>query len=156
MLAALLGCSSFAFAESDRNLAAGAKIAASSVMPGSKAESVADGLVADESRWLAASEDKSPWIELTFPKPVRIGAVDVFSGWKSEPGLEGFDLVFEVDGKQVAPPQGTVRGSKENISRIEVGLQNVSKLRLTLASRVPAESARSPSMKTKAPLPVPG
>ncbi len=137
MLAALLGCSAFAFAESDRNLAAGAKITASSVMPGSKAESVADGLVADESRWLAASGDKSPWIELTFPEPVKIGSVDVFSGWKSEPGLEGFDLAFEVEGKQVAPSQGKVRGAKENIRRIEVGLQNVSKLRLTLAKSGP-------------------
>ncbi|OYV05274.1 MAG: hypothetical protein CFE26_12450, partial [Verrucomicrobiales bacterium VVV1] len=137
MLAALLGCSAFAFADNERNLAAGAKITASSVMPGSKAESVADGLAADESRWLAASGDKSPWIELTFPEPVKIGAVDVFSGWKSEPGLDGFDLTFEVDGKQVNPPQGKVRSATENIRRIEVGLENVSKLRLTLAKPGP-------------------
>lgn len=137
MLAALLGCSPFAFAESDRNLAPAAKITASSIMPGSKAEFVADGLVADESRWIAASEDKSPWIEMTFPEPVRIGAVDVFSGWKSEPGLDDFDLTFEVDGKQLATPQGKVRGASGNIRRIEAGLQNVSRLRLALAKAGP-------------------
>ena len=91
-----------AFAEGT-NLARNAKVTASSERPGNPAKAVADGAVDDESRWLAA-EDASTWVELSFPKPVNIGIVDVFSGWKDEPGLDGFDLAFEVDGKPVSTP----------------------------------------------------
>lgn len=45
----------------------------------------------------------------------------MFSGWKNEPGLEDFDLTFEVGGKQVATPQGKVRRDIDNISRTEAG-----------------------------------
>lgn len=125
-------CGSALLAADDSNLAKGAKVTTSSAMPPTKGELAVDGLVADESRWLAAKDDQAPWVELTFPKPVNVGIVDVFSGWKDEPGLDGFDITFEVDGKPVSRPQGKVRNATENVSRIEAGIQNVSKLRLTL------------------------
>lgn len=121
----------------DTNLASQARVTSSSTMEGSKAGSVADGLVSDESRWLAASGDSAPWVELSFPKPVKIGAIDVFSGWKDEPGLDAFNLTFEVDGKQVGPDEAKVRNNRENARRVETDLRKVSKLRLTLVKPGP-------------------
>lgn len=126
-------CGSALAPAAELNLARDAKVNSSSTFSSSKAESIADGIVTDESRWLAASNDPMPWIELVFPKPIDIGVVDVFSGWKDEPGLDDFDLSFEVDGKQVGTAQGKVRGATAKLSRIEAGVRNVSKLRLTLA-----------------------
>lgn len=125
------GCS-FAFAD-EINLAKGVKISSSSASPQTPAKAAVDGVVTDASRWLATQGDKAPWIELTFPQPVTIGAVDVFSGYKTEPGLDDFDLTFEIDGKQVNPVEGKIRGNKANSKRVTPGLTNVSKLRLTLA-----------------------
>ncbi len=138
ILLALLGCSSLTCAAEEANLAKGAKITSSSARPGNPAAAVADGLAADDSRWLATQEDPAPWVEMTFPKPAIIGVVDVFSGWEKEPGLDGFDLTFEVDGKPVSTPHGKVRGLTENAKRVEVGLENVTKMRLTLAKPGPA------------------
>lgn len=139
ILLALIGCSFLPLTAEEANLARKAKVTASSERPGNPAKAVADGAVDDESRWLAA-EDASTWVELSFPKPVNIGIVDVFSGWKDEPGLDGFDFAFEVDGKPVSTPQGKVRGVTDhsNANRVKVGLQNVTKLRLTLAKPGPA------------------
>jgi hypothetical protein len=138
---ALLGCSSLTASAAEVNLAQGAEVTSSSARPGNPAGAVADGLAADDSRWLATQEDKLPWVELAFPKPVKIGVVDVFSGWQDEPGLAAFDLTFEVDGKPVVPPEGKVRGvsGDANARRVEIGLQNVTRMRLTLAGPGPAK-----------------
>jgi hypothetical protein len=120
------------------NLARGAKITSSSARPENPAKAVADGMAADDSRWLATQTDKAPWVELTFPKSVNIGVVDVFSGWQDEAGLDAYDLTFEVDGKPVSAPQGKVRGITANANRSEIGLKNVTRMRLTLAKRGPA------------------
>ncbi len=131
-------CSALTSAASDANLAEGARIKASSAMASYPATAVADGVVSDKSRWLAADGDPLPWIELAFPKPVKIGALDVFSGYKSDGALEAFDLTFEVDGKWMSPAEGKVRDSQDTTRRIEVELQNVAKLRLTLVKPGPA------------------
>ena len=122
------------------NLAKNAKITSSSERSGNPAQAVADGLVADDSRWLAAQGDSSPWVEMTFPKPVTIGVVDVFSGWQNEPGLDVFDLTFEANAKTIRSPQEKIKDIPENVNakRVEVGLKNVTKMRLTLSKPGPA------------------
>ncbi len=137
MLVAVAGAA-FTAAASDANLTDRAKVTASSTLGNSKPAAVADGEVSDKSRWLAADGDPLPWIELAFPKPVKIGALDIFSGYKNEGALEAFDLTFEVDGKWVSPAEGKVRNSHDTTRRIEVELRNVSKLRLTLIKPGPA------------------
>ena len=77
-------CSAFPAVASNVNLAEGTSIKASSTFGDTKAAAVADGIVADDSRWLSAAGDAAPWVELTFPKPVKIGAIDIFSGYKNE------------------------------------------------------------------------
>ena len=120
------------------NLAAGAVVSASSSQATYPANLANDGVVTDQSRWLPLQSDTSPWIEISFPAPVKIGAIDVFSGFKNEAGLDAYDLTFEVDGKQESPAAGKVRGNKETMQRIEPLVQNVSKLRLTLTKPGPA------------------
>ncbi len=132
LLIALLSTALPALA-SNENLAAGTSVQASSTAPKSTAAAVADGVVSDESRWLAAADDAAPWIELTFPKPVKIGAIDVFSGYKKEAALDAFELIFEINGQPVKPVEAKVRDNLELSRRVEVDLQNVSKLRLVLA-----------------------
>lgn len=122
----------------NENLAGGASVQASSTAAYSKASAVADGVVSDESRWLAAADDAAPWIELTFSKPVKIGAIDVFSGYKKEAALDAFDLSFEVNGQPISLEAGVVRDNREPSRRVELDLQNVSKLRLALAKPGPA------------------
>jgi hypothetical protein len=137
-LALLMGSGLPALSAGDVNLTEGARVTSSSAMPTNKAEFVVDGVVSDESRWLAASGDAAPWVELTFSKPVNIGSVDVYSGWKDEGGLEGFDLSVVVDGKRVSPDQGQVRNNRDLAKRVETNLRNVSSLRLTLPKSGPA------------------
>ncbi len=137
-LALLMGSGLPGLAAGDVNLTEGARVTSSSAMPTNKAEFVVDGVVSDESRWLAASGDAAPWVELTFSKPVNIGSVDVYSGWKDEGGLEGFDLSVVVDGKRVSPDQGQVRNNRDLAKRVETNLRNVTSLRLTLPKSGPA------------------
>jgi|PlaIllAssembly_1097288.scaffolds.fasta_scaffold1695874_2 hypothetical protein len=76
-------CSAFPAVAADVNLGEGTSIKASSTFGNSKAAAVADGVVSDESRWLAASGDTAPWVELTFPKPVNAqyeNIIDVLRG----------------------------------------------------------------------------
>jgi hypothetical protein len=131
------------------NLADGASIKASSTAANSKAAAVADGVVSDESRWLAAKDDAAPWVELTFSKPVNIGAIDVFSGYKKEGVLDAFDLVFEVNGKPVIPAAGIIRDNREAALRVAVDLQAVSKLRLALTKPGPARIREIAVYETK-------
>jgi hypothetical protein len=131
-------CTAFPVVAADANLAEGTSIKASSTFGNSKAAAVADGVVSDGSRWLAANGDAAPWVELSFPKPVKIGALDIYSGYKSEGALDAFDLSFEVNGKPISPAAGKIRDNRETVRRVEVELQNVSKLRLTLTRPGPA------------------
>jgi hypothetical protein len=131
-------CSALPTVASNVNLAADARTAASSTMGNSKVAAVADGVVSDESRWLAANGDAAPWVELSFPKPVKIGAIDIYSGYKNEGALDAFDLTLEVNGQSVSPAAGKVRDNRETARRVEVEFQNVLKLRLTLTKPGPA------------------
>ena len=131
-------CTAFPVVAADVNLAEGTSIRTSSTFSNSKVVAVADGVVSDESRWLAANGDAAPWVELSFPKPVKIGAIDIYSGYKNDGALDAFDLTFEVSGRFVSPAAGKVRDNREMARRVEVDVQNVSKLRLALIKPGPA------------------
>ncbi len=116
------------------NLARGVKVSASSHRGSYMPEAVVDGVVSDNSRWLAMEDDSSPWVELVFSNPVKIGAVDVFSGWGNGERsiLDAFDLMMEVNGKWMSPDSGRIRNNTEVGRRVEMDGRTVSKLRLCL------------------------
>ncbi|WP_162029853.1 MULTISPECIES: discoidin domain-containing protein [unclassified Lentimonas] len=126
----LLGTSS-ALA-TDVNLAKGATAIASSHQADYRADNSLDQVVSDDSRWLAAKGDKTPWIEITFPAPVTVEAVDVLSGWKSDTKsvLADFDLSLEIDGVWVTVKAGKIRKNTEVSRRVNLSGRKVAKLRL--------------------------
>jgi hypothetical protein len=111
------------------NLAAGVSVTASSERGAASAAKAVDGMVADDSRWLAAADDRDPWIEIDFGAERKVAVVDVFSGWKTRDPMASFDL--EVwDGREwLAEPAWRVRGNRETARRVVMG-RNTAKLRL--------------------------
>jgi hypothetical protein len=120
------------------NLAIGAAATASSARSSYPAASAIDGVVDDKSRWLAAETDPQPAIEIRFSKPVSIGAVDIHSGWEAQPGLAGFDVTFESDGRWQQPEAGKVRGNTDPAKRLLVSLGQVTALKLVVPETSPA------------------
>lgn len=114
------------------NLAKTASASASSHRGPNVPDMVCDEVIGDASRWLAAEGDAKPWIELSFPKPTTVGMIDVFSGWKSEAGLDAYDVTVEVDGRWLRDKAWQVRENTKNNKRTYIDQRNVSKLRLTL------------------------
>ncbi|MEN8844412.1 MAG: hypothetical protein ABF323_10575 [Lentimonas sp.] len=114
------------------NLATSATVSASSARAKYPAAQAVDEIVSDASRWLAAENDSKPWIELSFPKPIIVGMIDVFSGWKSEAGLDAYDVTVQVDGVWQRDETWQVRGNAKNAKRTYIDRSNVLKLRLTL------------------------
>ncbi|MEK7954441.1 hypothetical protein [Luteolibacter soli] len=119
------------------NLAAGSIATASSARSADPATHAVDGLVEDGSRWLATETDAQPTLEIRFAKAVSIGAVDVYSGWEDQPGLAGFDVSFESDGRWQQPEEGKVRGNADPARRLLVSLERVTALKLVVAERSP-------------------
>lgn len=117
---------------------AGATVAASSARPSYPAAHVIDRVVDDGSRWLASEADMQPTLEIRFPRPVSIGAVDVYSGWEDQPGLAGFDVGFESDGKWQFPEVGKVRGNTATAKRLMVSLEKITALKLVVPEKSPA------------------
>jgi hypothetical protein len=114
------------------NRAAGGKVTASSSRDGNLPGKVVDGVVADESRWLAAESDKVPWLEIAFASPVDFAAVDVFSGWKRDSTLKDFDVSVESGGKWTSPAEGKVRGNRNPALRLDLAGKSVTRLKLSL------------------------
>ena len=115
----------------DLNLARHAVVSASSKRGGNVAQKVVDGLGSDTSRWLTDLNAADAWIELSFPEPLgKIRAIDIYTGWKLGYVLDDFDLTVETGGKWFKPPAGKVRGNIETMIRIQVDVQNVSKIRI--------------------------
>lgn len=112
------------------NLAKGAKVHASSESEKYAAAYVVDGNIADNSRWLAATDDRKPWIELDFGKEIKIAVADIYSGWNGgESAMVEFDLEIWNGRAWISEPTWKVKGSKNIVRRIEVG-RNASKLRV--------------------------
>ncbi|MCW1925297.1 discoidin domain-containing protein [Luteolibacter arcticus] len=120
------------------NLAVGAEATSSSVRPLNPASYAIDGVVDDRSRWLASETDKQPSIEIRFARPVSIGAIDVYTGWEDQPGLAGFDVSFETDGRWQHPETGKVRGNIDPAKRLLVSLNRVTALKLVVPEKSPA------------------
>ncbi len=123
----------------EANLTNGARISASTSRPGMEAPFAIDGKVVDASRWLAAADDPSPWLEIEFSAPVDMGAVDIFTGFEEEPPTTRFDLSFEVGGKWIAPPEGQVSGNWANPRRLKIPLEKVSRLKISFPPRAPGK-----------------
>lgn len=115
-------------------LPAGAKVTASGSASGTSPELVADGIVADDSRWLAAESDPSPWVEIAFPEPVAIGAIDIYSGWQHWHAAADFDVLLESGGVWEAPAAGKIRGNTSAALRLPVRGQGISRVKLVLAA----------------------
>lgn len=91
------------------DLARTAKVTASGMHETGKPELVVDGLVRDlpsliEHRWMAPLESDGAWIELTFPKPVKLSRVQLTfdTGFHRELTLSSSD---SISGKMVRAPQ---------------------------------------------------
>ena len=117
------------------NLTQAAEVSASSARPQFPASQAVDGLVSDASRWLAAENDAAPWLEIRFAAPVDIALVDVFSGWDAEPGIAGFSLSYESNGRWQNPPAGQVKSNQETARRVSLNAPKVTRLRLALAPK---------------------
>lgn len=85
LLALLASLAVVPLAADESNLVKGAKSTASSALPTNKPEFVSDGQVTDESRWLAAKNDKAPRIEFTFPSPSTSVSSRCFPAGKTNP-----------------------------------------------------------------------
>ncbi|MGB2560665.1 MAG: hypothetical protein ACPIG6_08720 [Akkermansiaceae bacterium] len=124
------------------NLAEGAKVRASSEREGASASLAVDGVVADNSRWLAAEGDQRPWIELAFPAPQKVGMVDVFSGYltgnQNGDSLRDFDISVQVKGNWQQDNSWQVRSNTQTSKRVYIDRDAVSKIRLTLTKPGPA------------------
>ena len=116
----------------DLNYAAQAQVSVSSQYDDYRGAHVNDGVVSDQSRWLAAKTDPNPWVELAFAEPINVGVIDVFSGWKEGSTLEAFDLSVLVDGKWRREPNWTIRYNQQSARRIYIDRQQVRKIRLSL------------------------
>ena len=116
----------------DINLAEAASVSASSFRGKYIPGKVNDGVVSDASRWLAAEGDPKPWVELAFPKPVKVGMIDVFSGWKSGSCMKDFNVSVEVNGTWKCHENWNIRKNTKSSKRIYIEQNNVSKVRLEL------------------------
>ena len=125
-------------AEADEiNHADKASVTASSARENAAANLIVDGLVADNSRWLAAEGDQKPWIELAFAQPQKVGMIDVFSGYKTGDSLQGFDISLEVKGSWEQSDSWKIRNNTQTAKRVYIDRVDVSKIRLALTKAGP-------------------
>ena len=83
------------------NLGSGAVVKASSNRGDYAATHVVDGIVDDQSRWLASADDQRAWIEIVFPKKIDVGCFELYSGWNQEAGsaLESARVLMKGGGR---------------------------------------------------------
>ena len=114
------------------NLAKKASVSASSYRAKYEPNNVNDEVVSDASRWVASPNDTKPWIELSFPQPVLLGMIDVFSGRQSGNALDDYDVAVEVNGKWELADAWKIRGNEQLQKRVYIDRKNVAKIRLSL------------------------
>jgi len=121
----------------DINYARLATVKASSEMEPYVAANVKDGIVSDESRWLAAANDSKPWIELEFKQPIKVGMIDVFAGYKDRTPLSAYNLSLLINDQWEAHADWQMRNNKKFDNRVYIDRENVSKIRLELINKNP-------------------
>ena len=121
----------------ETNHADKATITASSEREGAAADLAVDGIVADNSRWLATEDDQKPWIELAFPAPQKVGMIDVFSGYGKGDSLQDFDVSVEIQGSAGVSPAWKIRNNTQTAKRVYIDRVDVSKIRLALTKAGP-------------------
>ena len=104
----------------DTNYARLATVKASSEMEPYVAANVKDGIVSDESRWLAAANDSKPWIELEFKQPIKVGMIDVFAGYKDRTPLSAYNLSLLINDQWQAHADWQMRNNKKFDNRVYI------------------------------------
>lgn len=153
----------------DTNLAVGATGTAMSAHAKYPASNIVDQVVSDTSRWVAEKGVSDAWIELTFPAPVDIQIVDVFTGWMSRGAedadsvLSDFDLSLKVGDEWVESEAWEIRGNTLNERRVYIEGKQVTKLRLSVVGSNPGrireiavfdnkETAGLPTLEAQRPI----
>lgn len=116
---------------SEKNLAAGARVTASSIRGEMQASHAIDGKVTDASRWLAKEDDQTPWLQLDFSEPVDIALVDLFTGWEEEPPTNEFRISIKRDGAWSEPQEGNISENHDNPRRVILPGKAVSSLKVS-------------------------
>jgi len=133
----LYACMSTIAYGTETNWAETATVSASSERSGYAKDNANDGVVNDTSRWLAAEEDPSPWIELSFTGATTIRRIDIFSGWRSESALTDYKIRLWVDNAWQDKPEWEFHGTQDTVQRIYLDESQVIKLRIELLTASP-------------------
>lgn len=137
MLCLLSTCISTMTFGTETNWAETASVSASSERSGYAKDNANDSVVNDSSRWLAAAEDPSPSIELSFSEPTTIRRIDIFSGWRNGDSLSDYQISLHVDGTWQSEPEWEILGNQETLQRIYLDESQVTKLRIQLLNAKP-------------------
>ncbi len=124
--------------DQDSNLTLGAKAESSSVRADYHAANAIDQTISDASRWLSEPSDPTGWLKITFPQNVKIGVVDVFSGYQDGSPIQEFDLSLHIGGHWITPASGKVRGNQELNRRIKINEEDVAAIKLQVVRPSPA------------------
>ncbi|MDQ8206314.1 hypothetical protein QEH52_02260 [Coraliomargarita sp. SDUM461003] len=103
------------------NIARTAQVRASSVLesPRYVAANAVDGVISDESRWVSARNFDGPvWLELTFPEPIRLGGVHLFSGFRTGDAISGFNFQYRVGEAWHRIPSAQIEGNHATALRV--------------------------------------
>ena len=134
LVACLAGLLSTPAVAAPVNLAATAQVRASSEQAIYPARFAVDGVVSDASRWLAVAGQGPATMELEFPVPVDIAAVDLYSGWEDQADLAEIEINIRTRGMWLDVPAAKVSGNRENHRRLAIEAKAVQGLRLKLAA----------------------
>jgi hypothetical protein len=103
------------------NLALTAQARASSVLetPRYQASNAIDGVISDASRWVSARDaSETAWLELTFPKVVRIGGVHLYSGYRKGDAVNAFNFEYRIGDEWFEIPSANLEGNQANAIRV--------------------------------------
>lgn len=134
-LACIAGLSIANTALADKNWAQSSTIKTSSHDGDNTANLIIDGVVSDTSRWLSSPNDKAPWIEITLPRTIPVGMIDVFSGWKDGSAVKDFDVSILQGGNWSKSPKWQVRNNTQTSKRVYIDRHNISKIRIDIVGK---------------------
>jgi len=97
-----------------QSLTKGARVGASGTYKAFRAEYAADGLFAEESRWIV---DGAGWLALDLGEPKTFRSVFVATGWKREAqhSAHNFDVQAKSGGEWVTLPNGAIRENDRTV-----------------------------------------
>lgn len=95
----------------EQSLARGAEVRVSGVHESYRGEHIVDGVISDESRWIAAGPGS--WVEIDMGESRRFRSLYLATGWKMESqyAVQSFDVAIKEGGHWVTLPGGSIRGN---------------------------------------------